>query len=443
MVSKMYTKYCYRMVNIKNNKGFSLVELIVTMAIFVLVIAITSDAFLIIQRHVSTQSRLAQSNIDGVIGLEILRSDLEAAGFGLFWNTPTDNNGNNINVTFLEADDNPPQNAYNSTSGAPRAVQSGDNVVLGDSSQQIDKTDYLVLRGTTLPHNAASQKWSYMTRQMAFATISSATPTSYPLRINTWSNNNFVAGDKVVVITGTDNKDPLYHRKLITKGSTTSDTTYFTQYSDSNLVDYQPPPPTTPPIPHGLTYDSSAYFIYGVDTNDGSTNADKLRMPYNRVDYYVRIPNAGVNKVPKRCAPNTGILFKSVVGHASGTQTEYPLLDCVADFQVVYTLDPENNDKPVTRSASGLRAPLSGTSDLTAEEIRNQLKNIQIYVLTHEGKKDTYYTYPKATIGVGPGNGETSATGSTFDLSAAEMKNYRWKVYRITIAPKNLLRSQK
>ncbi len=296
-----------------DDKGFSLVELIIVTAIFVVVIAISSDAFLSIQRHVGTQSRLAQSNIDGVIGLEILRSDLEAAGYGLFWSPATDTNGNLVTVTFSEADANPPQNAYNLTNGIPLPVQSGNDSMLNDPSLQLNGTDYLVLRGTTLPHNNASQRWSYMTRQITFSTMSSAFPTGYPKKLNSWASNNFTANDRVVVLTGTEDKNPANHRKLVTSG-----TTFFTQFSDANLNGFQPAPPVMPPIPHPLTVDSPASFIYGVDDNTD------LRMPYNRADYYVRRPDAGDNRTPLRCAPGTGILFKAVVGHASGVQAEYP-----------------------------------------------------------------------------------------------------------------------
>ena len=380
-----------------------------------------------IQRHVSTQSRLAQSNIDGVIGLEILRSDLEAAGYGLFWSQPTNSTGQPITIAFTETDTNPPKNAYNPTNPAtgtiiPLAVQSGNDVFLNDSNLQLNGTDYLGLRGMTLPHNATSQRWSYMTSQMTFATISSAVPlTSSSKRINSWANNNFAATDRVIVVTGTEDKDPVNHRKLVTNG-----TTYFTQYSPtSNLDPYQPPPPTMPAIPHALTLDSPAYFIYGVDDTD-------LRMPYNRTDYYVRKPTGGISRVPLRCAPDTGILFKSVIIHSNGDQVDYPLLDCVADFQVVYSLDTGDV------SASGL-------ASLSAADIRNRLKNIQIYILTHDGKKDTSFTYPNQSIGVGPGNGLTSGSGSTrtFTQFSSSKKNYRWKVYRLTVAPKNLLPAQK
>ncbi len=416
----------------RNNRGFSLIELLVVTAIFMIVIIISSDAFNVIRRNAYTQSRLAQSNIDGVTGLEILRSDLEAAGFGLFWSMPTDSNGNIVNISYGdpadgEADDNPPQNAYNLTGGVPPAVQSGNDTFLNDDTLQLNGTDYLVLRGTTLAHNAASQKWSYMTRQLVFATISSATPSAFPLHVNSWSSGNLTLQDKVVVITGAQDPDPSNHRKLVTNSGV-----FFTKFTEPNLSNFQPPLPSMPAVPHPLIVDSPAYFIYGVHTADGTSNGEKLRMPYNRADYYVRRPNAGVNRVPQRCAPGTGILFKAVAGHANGVQTEYPLLDCVADFQVVYSLDTGDV------SASGL-------DSMTPADIRNRLKNIQVYILTHAGGRDTGYSYPDQSTGVGPGNGITSGTGSTrtFTQFSSSSKNYRWKVYRITVTPKNILPAQR
>ena len=73
----------------------------------------------------------------------------------------------------------------------------------------------------------------------------------------------------------------------------------------------------------------SANIVYGID------NVIPVR-PFNRAEYY--IDNTAV---PQRCAPNTGVLVKAVVAHdaAGTTPTLLPLLDCVADMQVVYGLD--------------------------------------------------------------------------------------------------------
>ena len=46
--------------------------------------------------------------------------------------------------------------------------------------------------------------------------------------------------------------------------------------------------------------------------------------------------------MPQRCADNTGVLYKATVNHSDGLFSELALLDCVADMQVIYALD--NNE---------------------------------------------------------------------------------------------------
>ena len=71
--------------------------------------------------------------------------------------------------------------------------------------------------------------------------------------------------------------------------------------------------------------------MYGVDQD---TN---LRMPFNRADYFISNTNA-----PSRCAPNTGVLEKVVVNQSDGRLTNFlPLVDCVADMQVIFRLDTD------------------------------------------------------------------------------------------------------
>ena len=65
------------------NKGFTLIELVVVMAVFVVIIMITGDAFNTILKQTNKLSKSEESNIEGVIGLEMMRHDLEQAGFGL------------------------------------------------------------------------------------------------------------------------------------------------------------------------------------------------------------------------------------------------------------------------------------------------------------------------------------------------------------------------
>jgi hypothetical protein len=80
-------------------------------------------------------------------------------------------------------------------------------------------------------------------------------------------------------------------------------------------------------------------------------------------------------------------------------------------------------------------------SALTPKEVREQVKTIKVYILTHDGGRDRNYTYPNATIGVGPGDGIISGTGRTYDFAAngiPDWQNYRWRVYQMVARPSNL-----
>ena len=179
-----------------------------------------------------------------------------------------------------------------------------------------------------------------------------------------------------------------------------------------------------------------AHYIYGINDSAGEP-----RMPFNRADYYVRRPGSTEdNRVPQRCAPNTGILFKALVDHSNGSVStpksdtdsgsEFPLLDCVADMQVVYILDSASN---------GVITETNSLAGLSTSQIREQLKAIQVYVLTHEGGKDSLYTYPNETIAVGPTvDGITAGSNGRTVTIGTGWQHYRWKIYRFTVNPLNL-----
>ncbi len=396
---------------IANSQGFSLVELIVVMAMFLIIIAVTGDTFNRVMSRSSVQSKTAASNIEGIVGLEIMRKDLASAGFGLPWSFDTP-------ITYLEV--NPGAGAqeaiaavYNGTTNTetqtqvPLAVTGGNNVTPGNPNRLIEGSDYLVIRSTSVGSSPAAQRWSFMN----YTSVSK--PTS--IVPESWTQENLAATDWVVVLrvglTGA------FTKELVTGAGA-----FVTKYN--NLVSYEP--------------DESkvTHYIYGISNEDETASAP--RMPFNRADYYVRVPSStDENHLPQRCAPNTGILYKSVVDQSNGTvsaaTSELPLLDCIADMQVVYILDSSSNGQ-ITETDS-----LAG---LTASDIREQLKSIQVYVLTHEGGKDSLYTYPNEKIAVGPSSdGLTAILGRSFDLKdtiKTGWQSYRWKIYRFTVNPKNL-----
>ena len=157
-------------------------------------------------------------------------------------------------------------------------------------------------------------------------------------------------------------------------------------------------------------------------------------MPFNRADYYVSTsPPTGV---PARCAPHTGVLVKSVLNNDStGTYNTTPLLDCVADMQVIYGFDNDNDGDFVP--GTGGDGYLDDISTWSAQDIRNKVKEVRVYILAHEGQKDVTYTYPDNSISLG---GDV-ALGRSFDLQnniGAGWQNYRWKVYELVVKTRNL-----
>jgi hypothetical protein len=101
-----------------------------------------------------------------------------------------------------------------------------------------------------------------------------------------------------------------------------------------------------------------------------------------------------------------------------------PLVDCVADLQVVYVLDT-NGDGQRDAWVNDIRALLP-----TAADVRAQVVEVRAHLLAQEGQLDNTYTSP-VSFNVG-----SDGAGRNFDVSG--YRNYRWKVYSIAVKPKNL-----
>ena len=164
---------------------------------------------------------------------------------------------------------------------------------------------------------------------------------------------------------------------------------------------------------------SERYIIYGVDANTD------LRMPFNRADYFINRPTSGM---PSRCAPNTGILYKTTINQSNGGLNYLQIFDCVADMQVIFGLDNDEN---------GVRDTYSDDiSSLSAANIKKRVKEVRVYILTHEGGKDNDYTYPSGTITVGE-----FSMGRDFNLSStigSGWQNYKWKQHILVLKPKEM-----
>lgn len=385
----------------QNNKGFTLVELIIVSLILIIVIILSARAFEVIISKSAQLTRSAQSNIQGIVGLELMRADLEAAGFGLPWAF-----AGSVNYTECLASGKvagvDPKGDFNDGKGSstdgdvPRAVL---------SKAAASGADYLVVKSAAVGDDQASRRWSFVN----YSTPSAGSIRSYKV------NSGLFDGDRVVTLKmsfGADAGSGGGRQLLVS----TAGPYYYAVNSGVSPADFSPGDAT------------EFYVAYGISTGVTPT------MPFNRADYFVFRPAV----MPQRCAKGTGNLYKAAVRHIDGMFNEIPILDCVLDLQVSYVLDP-NNDGKLVYTKSLL------TPAMTSQDIRNQLKSINVTVLAHEGGFDRNYVYPGSSISVAP-NGMPSLgrtwTSTEFTSADAELgktwKNYRWKVYEIAVQPKNL-----
>lgn len=358
----------YRESCIMNHAGFTMVELMVTMVVFVLVIAGASGIFTSLLTQFKQQSKIAETNIEGIVGLEIMRQDIEHAGYGLPWEIP---DKNNINYNEAAA-------GYNdSPNNPPRAILSGNGAGFNNS-------DELIIKAANVARNGASQEWTHLQ--------------TGNIKRDGLSGKTLDGNDLIIVLSP--------KRKLIANGADW-DTTY-------NATEKFSPPDAT-----------ETYLIYGI----APPTVTALRMPFNRADYYITTAN-----VPARCAKGTGVLSKNVISHADGSRADnLPLLDCVADMQVIFRLDTDNNGE--------IDNATDDISNLSAQQIREQVKEVRVYILAHEGQRDVNYTYPNATVQIPAAPDPGAGLGSTFNFAArgiTNWQNYRWKVYTLVVKPNNL-----
>lgn len=406
----------------RREQGFTLIELLVAMAMFVFVMASVSTIFTSLLTQFKQQSRMAETQIEGVIGLELLRRDIKHAGFGLPWRM----NGG----TYTEAqpdggtptpwldtvfNDGPPGNPARGTdaagaSNAPGAIRSDKGSNIGGGSITLYDSDVLVLKASNMAQNAESQRW---TRQGAGDVKRNGPPDDLydPL-----SGDAFVSSDRVIVISP-GNSDATRRGLVISPVSGSWRTTY------NATTAFAPTPLTSTDI----------NIIYGIKPLGGAISATDPRMPFNRTEYYIKIPTS---PMPNQCAAGTGILYRSFLSHDNGLHNnEDPVFDCVADFQIVYRLD------------TGAFAAEDFTNSLTAAQIRTQIRTVTVYILAQEGQKDPDFTFvpptytpaaPANSVRVGPLN--STILGRDFDFEAngiVDWENYRWKVYTLTVTLEN------
>ena len=359
----------------RGESGFSLIELLIVVALFSVVIMMSTDTFSVILRQSTQESKVVGSQVDSIVGLNIMRSDIEHAGYGLPWSFQN-------NLVYSEADASP-ANTFNDSPNPPRAITSS-------NGSGYNGSDYMVIKSTAVGTSETSQKWTYI--------LTGQNP-------KTWDSAklNLTNGDGVIVIRPRTDANNV--SQLVMDASTS---TFSTQYNSASFSSAFSPTKT-----------SERFFIYGVDP---SAN---LRMPFNRADYYVSRP---ASNMPASCAPNTGIFYKATVNHSDGGSTEMPLFDCVADLQVIFGVDT-NGDGVVDSRVDDI-------SSLNASQIRAQVREVRVYILAHQGQRDPYYTHANSVVTVGEfGLGRNFDLAGTIGTG---WQNYKWKLYTLVTRPSDL-----
>ena len=444
---------------IRKEEGFTLVELIVTMLIFVLVIAAASNIFSSLLNSFKQQSKIAETNIEGIVGLDMMRIDIQQAGFGIPWNVELDgdDDGNDdwtvLGANYNEAaggDNADPTDPIYYNDGdpassipapaqrrAPRGVlaQNDAGPLMGTGANTW-RSDYLVVKSTSIGINAAAQKWTHISNNGAANLNPRAwNDTNNPANPKNQNEDLDDNTDRVIVERPAMGQGGAQQRVLITDTSVSPPafSVLFQDTAASFPAAFQP----------GLdTFET--HLIYGVSPKSTTTPSEPLRAPFNRADFYVSRP---VTNMPSQCAPNTGILYKATMNQSNGGFTQLPLLDCVADMQVVFITDTDNNGVPEWNNAD-----FPFTSGLTADQIRTQIRGVVIYILAHEGQFDRNFIFNNFSDCDNDGAVDANCIlvgdfisgtlyGSPFNLLnriGTNFANYRWKVYTIAVQLVNL-----
>jgi prepilin-type N-terminal cleavage/methylation domain-containing protein len=396
---------------IADNRGFTLVEMIIVTAVFIVVLMITGEALKTIFEKGGVTLRSEESNTEGVVGLEMLRRDVQQAGYGLF--------SDEFSVPTYSEANAAPYSSYNDANAVPRPIVTDNNLAV---TGVLAGTDYLVIKGTTLGIKAVTQLWT------------SVPDTGVP---KIWGRDDFTdSNDKMIVVEQKyDNINKRIVRRLVQKstnnyGVAYSETGAFKDQSNvDSAADYTP---STGKI----------YYMYGID-NITSTNFT-FRAPFNRADYFINRDAA----TPGSCSPAAGVLFKAVMNQSNGTFDTYPVLDCVADMQIILgwntTATPEtSNEVQAYTSADGIT--VSGNANglnlqtiLTdSGEVNKRLRLVMVYLLAQDGRRDINFVNTNSAMVVGdPSLGGTLT--KTIDLTSGDFRNYRWKLYRVIVRPKNI-----
>jgi prepilin-type N-terminal cleavage/methylation domain-containing protein len=346
----------------KNSKGFTLIEILVSLFIVMIALSIAYFTYVKILQSSLFQSSVGKSQIETLMGTNLLNFDVEMAGYGLPTQVGT--------ITYQEASNGTAQLYNDSPSNTPRPIIIAQNTNPSSS--------YLVIKSAIADINTTSQKWTFL---------------YYDNNLNQWeiqynwpaaeSSNHFSQNDPSYCILLNAQNESLYYN--------TSSTWYF-QFN------------SLPQSAVNLSQ-NTVYLVYGINSN-------AIRMPFNRVDYYL-----SPTSLPSSCDPSTYELYRATVNQTDGTLNPKPILNCVKDFRAAALIN-------------GTWYP--NTTALSLAQIQS-IQEVRIFILQQSGK---YSNQALSTATLTLGDSSTGAL-STFTPSGTD-SHYQWKVIRLSIKPMNL-----
>lgn len=318
--------------------GFSLIEVIIAMAIFSILVGGIYGAFNSQLGHLMREYRVAESDIEHQIARNVIERDIEMAGFGLAEN-------------FDDTDGfDPPGQAAAITGGG------------------VGNPDQLSLFGTGVGlRSRQAQGWTYRenTAGFSFGTIGDL-------------REELQVGDKVVVMQA-------HTKRLLSADDDPSDSI---KYADDWLFVYNGPNQPLKSVKNSLDFTPPKNtLIYGMQ---GSKTTVATQAFYT-VRYYLSPETVGL------CAQGTGTLERSENRQVAplGANIE-PLLNCVLDFQAAFQLDTDDDGSLDLTDDDGNIA-----GDYEEERFRKEIKGTRVALLVQASNRDPGYTFPTSSVWVG------------------------------------------
>jgi prepilin-type N-terminal cleavage/methylation domain-containing protein len=363
------------------DKGVTLVELLVTLAIFSVVIAGVYAVYTTQIRHSTREYILAESEMELMIAKTIIERDIMMAGYGI----ADDYNGLVFFPSFV-----PIGATDNISPGATANPLGGSYPTTG-----LTGADSLYLAGTALGiYSRAAQRWTYI-KDVA------------PVDFNVWGDarEDLQSDDRVIYM------DPN------TRAIITDQATWRFVY------------PSTPAF---QASEGKGVLVYGI-SRPPQSGEPEIPRPYYIVQY--RLGGFPAD-MPVICSRGTRSLQR--VEMSDGESIE-PLLACVRDFQVSFGIDTDDNGTIDTWDPINTGNFQTDTYDL--KTLKRRLKQVRVYILVQAGNRDPDYTYSNPddpsrpnTIRVGD---SILGTGRNIALTA-EQRRYRWRVMTISVTPRNV-----